>query len=217
MDDTKPRQRARRIAVAVLMYGAILAAGHWGGSWLVSLVGDDLGADTTSPAKHAVAAGLIVYAMLMAIPFLPGMEVSLALLAAFGKNVAPFVYLATVVALSTSFLIGRLVPVGLIVAFFGFLRLRGAQEYVRGVAPLSAEERLELLMAHAPQRIVPALLKYRYLAIAVAFNVPGNAVIGGGGGIALLAGMSGLFGFAMFLAVLAIAVAPIPLAVMFLS
>jgi hypothetical protein len=45
----------------------------------------------------------------------------------------------------------------------------------------------------------------------VALNVPGNAVIGGGGGIALLAGMSGLVTFPRFLATVSLAALPVPL------
>jgi hypothetical protein len=78
---------------------------------------------------------------------------------------------------------------------------------------LNAQQRLETLIAHAPKRIVPTLLKHRYIAIAVAINVPGNAIIGGGGGIALMAGISGLFTFPRYLTIIALAVLPVPLAV----
>ncbi len=77
-----------------------------------------------------------------------------------------------------------------------------------------AEQRFEVLIEHAPKRIVPMLLKHRYIAIIVALNVPGNAVIGGGGGIALLAGMSGLFTLPRFVSAVALAALPVPLFVM---
>ncbi|MGA1369426.1 MAG: hypothetical protein ACO394_13000, partial [Blastocatellia bacterium] len=44
------------------------------------------------------------------------------------------------------------------------------------------------------------------VVLAVALNMPGNAMIGGGGGIAMLAGMSGLFALPVFVMVIAIAV-----------
>jgi hypothetical protein len=53
-------------------------------------------------------------------------------------------------------------------------------------------------------------LKYRYVALLVAINVPGNIVIGGGGEIALMAGMSRLFSVPLYLLTIAIAVSPIP-------
>ena len=71
-----------------------------------------------------------------------------------------------------------------------------------------------MLVAQSPKQFIPILLRHRYLAIAIALNTPGNALIGGGGGIALLAGASGLFSFWGFLLVLAVAVLPVPLLVM---
>ena len=79
---------------------------------------------------------------------------------------------------------------------------------------MTAEQRFEVLIEHAPKRVVPVLLKHRYIAIIVALNVPGNAVIGGGGGIALLAGLSGLFTFPRFLASVSLAALPVPLIVL---
>ena len=67
-------------------------------------------------------------------------------------------------------------------------------------------------MDHAPRRLVPFSICHRYLAIAFAFNLPGNALIGGGGGIALLAGLSGLFSLSGYLIAVCIAVLPVPLA-----
>ena len=62
--------------------------------------------------------------------------------------------------------------------------------------------------------MVPVLLRHRYLALGVAFNLPGNTLLGGGGGIALAAGMSGLYPLLAYVAVVAIAVAPVPLLVL---
>ena len=54
-------------------------------------------------------------------------------------------------------------------------------------------------------------------AMAIAVNTPGNSIIGGGGGIMILAGLSGLFSpLSTFLTVI-IAVSPVPLAVIFLG
>ncbi|MBL4615404.1 MAG: hypothetical protein JKY27_11110 [Magnetovibrio sp.] len=58
---------------------------------------------------------------------------------------------------------------------------------------------------------MPFLLRHRYLAVVVALNVPGNALIGGGGGICMAAGISGLFSWPRFLISIAIAVSPVPL------
>ncbi|MBV6657485.1 MAG: hypothetical protein KI785_06920 [Devosiaceae bacterium] len=53
---------------------------------------------------------------------------------------------------------------------------------------------------------------FRYVGVAAAFNLPGNALVGGGGGLALLAGLSGAFSFTGFAVATLIAVAPLPLA-----
>jgi len=212
-NDPTGKRRWLRIAILLLIYGGLLAGGHWGSQWLIGLVGADLGPGVSSHARNVVMAGIALYTALLAVPFVPGMEISLALLAAFGHQVAVITYAATVAALAVSYLIGRLVPVRLIASLFGSLGLQRAEDFVQRLAPLTAEQRLETLIAHAPRRIMPALLKHRYIAIAVALNLPGNTIIGGGGGIALLAGISGLFTFPRYLAIVSLAVLPVPLAV----
>lgn len=210
-------KRWLRVVILLLIYGGLLAGGHWGGEWLVGLVGPDLGAGVESHARHAVMAAIALYTALMAVPFVPGMEISLGLLAAFGHQVAVLIYGATLAALVTSYLIGRLVPARMIASFFASLGLHRAEDFVRRLEPLNAEQRLETLIEHAPKRVVPALLRHRYIAVAVVLNLPGNAIIGGGGGIALLAGLSGLFTFPRYLAVVALAVLPVPLGVMLMG
>lgn len=66
-----------------------------------------------------------------------------------------------------------------------------------------------LICCCAPSRLVPALLRRRYLALMVLFDLPGNSMPGGG--IALAAGMSGLFSFPLFVGTVLIAIAPAPL------
>jgi hypothetical protein len=49
----------------------------------------------------------------------------------------------------------------------------------------------------------------------VLINLPGNMLVGGGGGIALVAGMTRLFSWPAFLLTVAVAVAPVPLLIYF--
>jgi len=203
-----------RIAVAALIYGGLLAGGQWGSGWLIDLFGADFGTAVQSHEFHVMIVGVVFFAVLMALPFVPGIEISLALLAFFGSKVAVAIYAATLVALAISYLIGAKIPLRLIATLFGSLGLQRAKALVRSLQPLNAEQRFEALVEHAPKRVFPALLKHRYIAVIVALNVPGNAVIGGGGGIALLAGMSGLFKFPRFLASVSLAALPVPLIVM---
>lgn len=199
-----------RILALVAIYAALFVLGNLGGNWLVR----SLGLDTSSGVAHGgvIWTALAVYAVLLALPFVPGIEISLALFAALGSAVAVHIYVATVLALLASYLVGRMVPARLIAAGFAAVGLPSAEQLVRRLDLLDARQRLAALTEAAPRRLVPILLRYRYLAIMVAFNLPGNAVLGGGGGIALLAGLSGLFTFPGYLAVVCLAVLPVPLA-----
>ena len=49
------------------------------------------------------------------------------------------------------------------------------------------------------------------LMIAVTLNLPGNVLIGGGGGIGLIAGMSGLCPFPKYILCVSLAIAPLPI------
>lgn len=202
--------RWTRLCVLVVIYGGLLVGGHLGSQWLV---GSSLG----THAQSMVFAATVLYGVLLAIPFVPGIEISLALLVAFGQQFAVLIYFATVIALSASYLVGRLVPLRSIAMVFDFLGLEQAKALVFRLEPLSARQRLDLLMEHAPRRIVPFLLNHNYIALVIALNMPGNAIIGGGGGIALLAGVSGLFTFPRFLIAVCIAVLPVPGAVILMS
>ena len=55
---------------------------------------------------------------------------------------------------------------------------------------------------------------HRYVALAVCLNVPGNAVVGGGGGLALLCGLSRQFEGRWFALTIALAVSPLPLLIL---
>lgn len=203
--------RWRRWLILLLAYGLLLVGGHLGGTWLqeqFELQGTN-GHQTV--LRYAVWVGLFSYAVLLAIPFVPGMEISLGLLAALGGDVAPSIYAASVISLTVSFLVGRLLPLAAIASVFRFIGLDRAEQFVKRLAPLNSDQRLALLLSVAPKRFISKLVKYRYVAIAVLLNIPGNAIIGGGGGIAFLAGTSGLFSIAPFIVAVAIAVMPLPL------
>ena len=206
-----------RIVILLLICGGLIAASHWGSEWLISLIDLSSGSGLRSHALHIAMAGIALYSALMGIPFVPGMEISLALLAAFGHQIAMPIYFAIITALSISYLIGRLVPLRMSATLFASLGQHKAKGLVERLEPLSTEQRLETLIKLAPRRALPVLLRHRYIAVAVALNVPGNAIIGGGGGIVLLAGISGLFTFPRYLAVMSLSVLPIPLFILLMG
>jgi hypothetical protein len=201
-----------RLLAILVMYLLIIVIGHFGGEYLRDYLGFNNPEGRPRHATYFLVIGTALYVVLLALPFVPGIEISVALFAAFGKQVALIIYLASIISLALSYLLGRLFSVRVITALFRFLRLEAAAEFSQRLEPLKPRQRLELLVNSAPARFVPFLTRYRYVALAVALNVPGNAIIGGGGGIAMLAGISGLFRVVPFLATIAIAVIPIPLA-----
>mgnify|MGYP001796758142 CR=1 FL=1 len=157
----------------------------------------------------------ILYALLLALPFVPGVEIGIGLLTLFGASVAPHVYLATVAGLSLAYLVGRLIPLRLLARASLRLRMRRTTALIVRLEPLSHAERIATLTERAPPGWIPLLLRYLLLALAVLLNTPGNALIGGGGGIALVIGISRLISPGAFLVVVMLAVAPVPILVSF--
>jgi hypothetical protein len=178
-----------------------------------------LEASRSSGVLHAgpVAAALVAYMVLMALPFCPGIEVGLALIVLVGPAIVPLVYLATVAALMLSFVVGRFVPPHTVIETLDLLRLARARQLLLRIEPLEAEQRLQLLLSASRPRMVRWLLEHRYVAVAIALNTPGNLALGDGGGVALAAGFSRLFSPSLFALTVALAVAPVPLALLLLQ
>jgi hypothetical protein len=128
-----------------------------------------------------------------------------------GPKIVPLVYLCTLVSLFLSFMVGRLIPNKSLINFLHGLHLRKASFLLTELEGLDSQQRFDLLIERSPKKFVPFLLKYRYLALLVIINTPGNIVVGGGGGVAMSAGMSRLFAPSLFLLTIIIAVSPIPL------
>lgn len=203
--------RWRRRLVVIALYLALIGLG-----WFISLQFEAISAMDLGPTSDPMVRRLIMMAALLfvftsALPFVPGAEIGLGLLLLFGAPLALLVYGCMVLALMVAFLIGRMVPCTLLAAFFGYLRFQRAADLVCQLDKKTPAERLDMLLERAPRRFIPMLLKHRYLALMLALNVPGNTVIGGGGGIAMVAGMSGLFSLGWFALAIAVAIAPIPL------
>jgi hypothetical protein len=162
-----------------------------------------------------VLAGLVLYMILMALPFVPGVELGLAFMMILGSKGIVLIYACTLIALAISFGIGRLIPTHLLASFLRWLHLTRAEALLRIFDATAPERRLEFLAEKASTRAVSALLNHRYVLLALLLNLPGNTVIGGGGGIAMMAGMSRLYSFPKYLLLIAVAILPGPLLVMF--
>jgi hypothetical protein len=185
--------------------------------WLIQSIDFDITPSNEILVHRVIVTSLITYAIVMAIPFVPGAEIGLAVMMVVGPDIAPLVYLCTLTALSLSFLIGRFIPERILIGLLHHLHLRKAGNLVGELEGLDARQRLDLMVQRSPRKFVPLLLKHRYMALFVAINMPGNIVIGGGGGIAMVSGMSRLFSPWLYFCTVAIAVSPFPLILMFVD
>ncbi len=209
--------KRRRLLVVVLIYFGLLITGAAVGRFLPDVLNLDVRPGNEPEIHSMIMFTTLVYIVAAAVPFIPGAEIGFALLVTLGASVAGLVYISMVAALTLAYLVGRLLPARAIAGCFGFLGLNRARNLVFRLQPLSTDARLKLLMSRAPARIVPFLLRHRFVALAVVINLPGNTLLGGGGGIALAAGMSGLYPFPAYLATIAVAIAPLPLLVTLLG
>ena len=189
----------------------------WGAHLVREALDLQIRPDNEQQVHRAIMVGLVAYIGLLALPFVPGAEIGIAMLAAFGPAIAPLIYVATISSMMLAYTIGRFLPIAALERLLSALRLRRAAALVARAAPLSGEERLAMLTGGEPKRALGLGLRYRYLALALAVNTPGNSLLGGGGGIMMMAGLSGIFSpLATFLTI-ALAVSPVPLAVIFLG
>lgn len=156
---------------------------------------------------------LIVYALLIAIPFVPGVEIGLSVLAAGGPATAPLVWLATAAGLTLAYAAGCLVPLSWLRRMLTDLHLVRAAHLVARFEALTPEGRVRLVHSLLPEKYCGWIVRFRYLNLAVLINIPGNSVIGGGGGIAFVSGLSGTFRMPLAVLTIALATAPVPLAI----
>lgn len=196
---------------------AVLVIATWGAHMIRDALNLQIRPDNEQQVHRAIMLGSAAFVGLLALPFVPGAEIGLAMLAAFGANIAPLIYVLTVASMMLAYTIGRFLPIGALERLLSFLRLRRAARLVARAAPLSREERIAMLLDGQSQRAVKLGLRYRYIAVALAVNTPGNSIIGGGGGIMMIAGLSGIFSPLATFFTIAVAVSPVPLAVMFLG
>ena len=197
------RLAARLAVIAVAAYGIHLIM-----DWATTQA-----AENDSLMIGVLTVLLLAYALLIAVPFMPGIEIGVSLLILKGAAIAPLVYGATMLGLLLAFAAGRMLPHTWLHNVLADLRLKRACLLVDRLAPMTREERLAHLTDRAPAWLKPIIGPWRYLVLAALINIPGNAVIGGGGGIAFTAGFSRLFRPSWTALTIAVAVLPVPLTV----
>jgi len=181
------------------------------GSWSSQYLHGQIWPLDTEQTQLFIGLLVLVYAVCMILPFMPAIELGLVLLAMLDIPGVLMLYLLTVVALMISYGIGKLIPIHVLKKLFDFLHFHRASELLCRAGVCDEKEQINRFIEHAPKRMIPFLLRHRYCVFAVAINTPGNMIIGGAGGIAMMSGLSRLFGFRQFALTLLIAVSPLPI------
>lgn len=202
------RSLMRLVAIALLAWASLRAL-----DW-VKTASEAMPGPGGPLAYYAILGlALVAYALLLALPFVPGVEVGIMILAMQGPGAALPVYVATLFGLALAFGAGERLPAGWLADALRDCALGRAADLIERTEPLSRDERVGLLREWLPPWLGTALVNWRYLLLALVLNAPGNWLVGGGGGIMMVAGLSGLFRSWATLATIALAVAPVPLLV----
>jgi hypothetical protein len=215
----QPRTRASKRSWQTLAKIAslilLIVAANIAADWVIDFLKLELRPRNEDAVHQAIMTSSVIYSFLIAIPFVPGVEIGLALIGMIGPGIVLLVYLSTIAGLSISFFIGRFISLEGLIRLLEWLRFARATKLLLTIKPMNVDDRLGFLVSKAPSRFLPFLLRHRYVALAIALNLPGNILIGGGGGLSLMAGVSRLYSVPAFLATIALAVSPVPLAIFF--
>lgn len=202
------------IALRVAILIAVLVLATWGAHIVRDALNLQIRPDNEQQVHRMIMFGAVAYIGLLALPFVPGAEIGLAMLAAFGAPIAPLIYVCTVASMILAYTAGRFLPADVLCRMLSILRMHRAADLIARAAPLSGDDRVAMLLQGQSARALRLAVRYRYVALAMAVNTPGNSIIGGGGGIMLMAGLSGIFSPLATVATIALAVSPVPLAML---
>jgi len=146
---------------------------------------------TNQRAFTFLAMGCAVYYVCLVTPFLPGVELGLSLMMLFGWQGVVAVYLTTQLGLNSAYWLGRL------------WRHPWQDRLIAGVR----SDKLPRPLAWGTDKIrvhpAPALI--------LLLNLPGNVILGGGGGLSMLYGLLKLLSPVQFLLASLVAASPAPL------
>lgn len=204
----KPIWSARK---AVCFYLVLLAGG-----WLLGDAVRDVALPELRPMNEPmihriVTIALIAFVVAAAIPFVPGAEIGFALLILFGEQAAPVVYVGMVVALMLSHTLARAIPINYVIVAMRWLGLNRISMFMDNFKSVASSNKIEEIIQRTPSKFGRIVINNRYFALAILLNTPDNTIIGGGGGLAFIAGLSGVYNYWLFLITVLCAVLPIPL------
>lgn len=161
---------------------------------------------------YGLLLGAFVFALVLALPFVPGVEFGLLLMVLFGREGVIAAYVATIVGLSLAFLVAQTLPNRFTLRWMNKLGLSDASNNPKDAIDAIVVGRSATQGAAA--RLGNFLLSHRHITLAVCLNLPGNSVLGGGGGIAALCGLSRQFHWRRYVLTVIVATAPLPLLVL---
>ena len=202
-----------KLLFKILLVVGFLLLANYGGSRVVAHINFQLWPEYEHLMITVVWFSIAVYVLWMAMPFMPGIELGLALMVMLGSKGVVLVYFCTLLSLSLSFAMGRLIPLKAFAQISG-VASSGAKPmtWCSNWKPLDPEEKLDFPAGNRSLESCPLLTSDTAISlIAIILNLPGNALIGGGGGIGLIAGMSRLYPFPKFILLVSLAITPLPL------
>lgn len=147
---------------------------------------------------------VVCYALILAIPFMPGIELGLLLMLMFGEPGILAAYGGTVIGLLIPYLLGRTLPEALLNKFF-------LKKFASSNSSNSLGNPSNIFNSLINHRFVKRVLKCRAFTLAIAFNLPCNSLIGGGGSIAIAAGAQRFVSLGTYCLIIVLATLPIPL------
>lgn len=168
--------------------------------------------ERTRSDPRMLAMATIAYAFCLAVPFVPGVELGLLLMVTFGKSGVVMAYAGTLLGLNLAFAAGWLLRRRLI----DWPQLVGWRDQARSLDRFGERS---LVRTAWGRRLIRWLNTPRrrgryYLLVAALLNLPGNTIVGGGGGISLVSGLSGRLNWLGFALTVMLATASIPLLVL---
>ena len=196
----------KRKLIAVVFWSTLLAVGHHLSHFGFHEFRDFLGEPSSDLSMGMLIGSGCLYLLVLAIPFVPGVELGLLIMVLFGVTGAVAAYLATVGGIVLAFAAGRFLPLSVTTGWLAWVGLNGL-----ALTPDMAVERLFADKQSPASWLGSRLLKFRHLTLALCLNLPGNSILGGGGGIGLLCGLGRTFGWKGFVSTVVLAVLPVPI------
>lgn len=208
--------RASTLVKFGLFLGVVLSL-NTAGAWLAAQANVQIWPEHLEVIELMWLAMAVTYIVLMTMPFVPGIEIGFVLMMTLGDGGILLVYLATQLSLSISFWLGHLLPTDKLAGAIKLVGMNKAASLLTRAQNVGCDQRGQWLGRHFDSRIGRWLVNHQSTSLAIAINLPGNAIVGGAGGIGMLVGSSGLLCYRRYALVMAIATAPLPLAMTILG